>query len=692
MSDNQENNTQDKPETNGKEMPFLDHLEELRWRLIKSIISILIGTIIIYSFSEYLMKILVVPYNKARPEDVGSLIFLEPTGGFMIYLEIALFGGIILSLPVIFYQLWRFVAPGLYQKERKWTFAVIIISTLSFFIGTIFAYLIIIPIGLTFLLGFKSEMLEPNLTIQKYLTFMLTLLLVSGLIFELPLVSFFLTRMGLISAQFMRSKRRYSYVIVLILAAILTPPDVITQLLLAGPIILLYEISIFVSAFVGRKLQKEEESYESDTESETRSDQDSKPSPQKEEQKTEEESAQSEKESSESTSDTKEDEQSVDTKQETKDSNASTPVAAKSIGAHTALKILPDKYKDLSVTELNQKISDIKKKYGPQLTILGHHYQRDEIIDFSDIRGDSFALSKKASELAEAKYIVFCGVKFMAEAAGILARPEQIVLHPDFDAGCPLADFADIEPVEKAWETIQALCKNSSITPITYMNSSSEIKAFCGRNSGTVCTSSNAPKAFQWGFGQSDKVFFFPDQHLGENTATKLNIPYYEYLIWDPSQELGGNTEEAIRNAKLILWKGHCHVHTFFTVEHVQKMRQAYPEAKIVVHPECKKEVVDLCDADGSTEYIINYVQNAPFQSIIIVGTEINLVNRLNRENPDKTVIPLARSLCPNMYKINLQNLCWTLDELGEVNIVEVDPEIVKDAKLALNRMLKIAK
>ena len=479
MSDNKEKNKQEEPETNGKEMPFLDHLEELRWRLIKSIISILIGTIIMYAFADYLMKILVAPYNKARPEDVGGLIFLEPTGGFMIYLEIALFGGIILSLPVIFYQLWRFVVPGLYQTERKWTVGVITISTISFFIGTLFAYFVIIPLGLTFLLGFKSDILSPSLTVQKYLTFMLTLLLVSGLIFELPLVSFFLTRMGLLSAQFLRSKRRYSIVIVLIIAAILTPPDVITQLLLAGPILILYEISILVSAAVGRRAGKEEADV-SDVESETRKEQDSKSSSPQAEQKTEEEPSQIEEETTDSESSPEEKEQPIEEKHKTKDSNESESNAYKSIGTQAALRILPEKYKDMSVSELNQKIIDIKKKYGPQLTILGHHYQRDEIIDHADIRGDSFGLSKKASELSEAKYIVFCGVRFMAEAARILARPEQIVLHPDFDAGCPLADFADIEQVEKAWETIQTICKNVTVIPITYMNSSSEIKAFCG--------------------------------------------------------------------------------------------------------------------------------------------------------------------------------------------------------------------
>ncbi|MBN1348597.1 quinolinate synthase NadA [candidate division KSB1 bacterium] len=663
-------------------MPFLDHLEELRWRIIKSIISVLLCTIGVYVFSEPFMEILVHPYITARPDDVGGLVYLGPTGGFMVYLEISLFGGIVLSLPVIFYQLWQFVAPGLYKRERKYTLGVIIISTISFFIGATFSYSVIIPLGLNFLLGYKTTFLAPSLTIDKYLSFILMLLLVSGLVFELPLVTFFLTKLGLISAKFMREKRRYAIVIVLIVAAILTPPDVMTQLLLAGPIVVLYEISILVSAIVGRKRRKKEAAEAASPDESHHA---------QEQSAAEAAAAESEPqrempETIAATPDISDGKMKADKPKEA-ESNPQDIMATLA-----ASDLLPDSYKDIPIAELNRRIVKIKRKYGSELAILGHHYQRDEIIAHSDIRGDSFALSKKASELAEAKTIVFCGVKFMAEAACILARPNQIVLHPDFNAGCPLADFADIDKVEEAWDTLISICRSDTITPITYMNSSSEIKAFCGRKSGTVCTSSNAPKAFQWGLEQSNKVFFFPDQHLGENTASKLNLQYYDYVIWDPAKDLGGNSEEAIRNAKLILWKGHCHVHTFFTEKHVQKMRKAYPDAKIVVHPECKKSVVDLVDANGSTDFIINYAKNAPLHSTIIVGTEINLVTRLQRENPDKTIIPLARSLCPNMYKINLQNLYWTLDNLGDVNAVYVEPGIIKDARIALNRMLEIAK
>jgi len=352
-------------------------------------------------------------------------------------------------------------------------------------------------------------------------------------------------------------------------------------------------------------------------------------------------------------------------------------------------EILPEKYLDIDEPTLRKRILHIKSELGNRLVILGHHYQRDEIVELSDFRGDSFKLAKQAAECKEAEFIVFCGVHFMAEAAAILAADNQAVLHPDKTAGCPLADYASIEDVERAWNEIDAVCGVENVTPATYVNSHAELKAFCGRNRGIVCTSSNASMVFDWGYGQTEKMFFFPDQHLGRNTGKRKGIDKDDMIIWDPELELGGNSPDAIRQARLILWKGHCHVHTWFRPDHIHTIRQRYPQALVVVHPECPEEVVDLADAAGSTEFIIRYVQDAPAGSVIAVGTEINLVNRLAHQVQDKTVIPLARSLCPNMYKINLRNLCWTLENIGQVNFVTVLEHVKTNARVALERMLR---
>jgi quinolinate synthase len=352
--------------------------------------------------------------------------------------------------------------------------------------------------------------------------------------------------------------------------------------------------------------------------------------------------------------------------------------------------MLPDSYRDMTEQQARDRILERKATLGKQLVILGHHYQRDEVIELSDFRGDSYGLCKNAVEQQQAEFIVFCGVHFMAEAADIISRPNQIVHIPDLTAGCPLADFADLSSVQQAWHDIVTICGSDKITPITYINSSAEIKAFCGRNHGSVCTSSNALAAMKWGFNRSEKLFFFPDQHLGTNTGNKFGISANERIIWDPHQPYGGNSPEKIKNAKLILWKGHCHVHTRFTLKHIQTVRNSFPEAKIVVHPECIEAVVNAADDNGSTSYIINYVQQAEPGSTIAVGTELNLVHRLAKQNPDKKVFPLARSMCPNMYKINLYNLCWTLDNLGKINIVKVPRNVKQDALLALDRMLQI--
>ena len=354
------------------------------------------------------------------------------------------------------------------------------------------------------------------------------------------------------------------------------------------------------------------------------------------------------------------------------------------------MNVMPEQYLELDDSELIARILKIKSELGDRLVILGHHYQRDAIIKVSDFTGDSFKLAKLAAQSKNAKYIVFCGVHFMAEAAAILANPDQIVLHPDMTAGCPLADYATIEQVEQAWNDINHICSVENITPVTYVNSHAELKAFCGRNNGIVCTSSNAAKVFDWGFSQREKMFFFPDQHLGRNTANSKGIPKQKIIVWDPDLQNGGNSIKSISRAQIILWNGYCHVHTWFTTDHIKQIREKYPDIKIVVHPECPEEVVGLSDAVGSTEYIIQYVNDAAKHSKIAVGTELNLVNRLASQNPDKTIIPLARSLCPNMYKINLRNLCWTLEEMGKVNQVIVPADIAKEANVALERMLKI--
>jgi quinolinate synthase len=354
------------------------------------------------------------------------------------------------------------------------------------------------------------------------------------------------------------------------------------------------------------------------------------------------------------------------------------------------MRLIPDEYRELTEDHARSRILERKEKLGKRLVILGHHYQRDDVIGMADFRGDSYGLCQKAAEQKQAEFIVFCGVHFMAEAADIISRENQIVHIPDLTAGCPLANFADLDSVVHAWKIITEICGPDAIIPLTYINSSADIKAFCGQHGGTVCTSSNALAALKWGYGRSEKIFFFPDQHLGTNTGNKLGIPANQRIVWDPSLPYGGNSPKEIMHARLILWKGHCHVHTWFNLDHIQNVRNSNPEAKVIVHPECPEEVVNASDDNGSTTYIIKYIEQAKPGATIAVGTELNLVQRVAKENPDKKVFPLARSLCPNMYKINLQNLLWTLDNLGKLNIVAVPEAVQKDALIALNQMLQI--
>jgi len=352
--------------------------------------------------------------------------------------------------------------------------------------------------------------------------------------------------------------------------------------------------------------------------------------------------------------------------------------------------VLPDAYRGLSREEMICRIQRRKDEHGSRLVILGHHYQIDDIVDLSDFRGDSLALSRTASQQTEAEFIVFCGVRFMAQTAAALAQSHQRVVHPDVDAGCPMADMADLSDVERARAQTGEACGPQQVVPVCYVNSDVEIKAFCGRNGGIACTSSNAPAAFDWAFGRGEKVLFLPDEHLGRNTAKRTGISKDRILLWDPTEELGGHAEDTVRDAQLIVWKGYCHVHTHFTPQHIRDARTRYPDARILVHPECVEEVMDLADADGSTELIIRYVGDAESGATLVVGTEINLVSRLAREHLDKKIVPLARSLCPNMFRISLNDLLWTLDRLGEANVVTVPEAIKEDARVVLDRMLSL--
>jgi quinolinate synthase len=350
---------------------------------------------------------------------------------------------------------------------------------------------------------------------------------------------------------------------------------------------------------------------------------------------------------------------------------------------------MPASYRGLDEEELRRRIRERKEELGNRLIVLGHHYQRQEVIDFADFKGDSLGLSRLAAEQEDCEFIVFCGVRFMAESAEILRREHQKVQHPDPRAGCPLADMADVISVRDAWNVVDDAGNGSRVIPVTYMNSGSDLKAFCGRRGGAVCTSSNAGAAFEWALKQGEKIFFFPDENLGRNTARQLGIPKEEILLWDPETSPSEpGIGKRIQGATAILWKGFCHVHTDFHLEHIERIRAQEPEAKIVVHPECSEKVVMASDAAGSTEYICRYVEEAPAGTTVYIGTEINLVNRLAREHPEKQIYEVFRSLCPNMFRIDLAKLLRTLDRIGDVNLVHVDSGTKEDAKLALERML----
>jgi quinolinate synthase len=363
---------------------------------------------------------------------------------------------------------------------------------------------------------------------------------------------------------------------------------------------------------------------------------------------------------------------------------------------------LAERYVDALPEELATRIAAAKAALGPRLFILGHHYQRDEVMRWADARGDSFRLSVIAKEHPEAEYIVFCGVHFMAESADVLTGPDQKVILPDLNAGCSMADMADLDSVEEAWDALGTVIDTEHLVPITYMNSSAALKAFVGRHGGAVCTSSNARAVLEWAFRPAadggaggDRVLFFPDQHLGRNTGLAMGYTHDDMLVWDPRSELGGLTDAAIKEATFLLWKGHCSVHQRFRPEHVDAFRAEHPDGIVVVHPECSHEVCDIADQVGSTDYIIRAVEAAPEGAVIGVGTEIHLVQRLDHETPDKTIVSLDPLICPcsTMFRIDAPHLCWTLEQLVEgrvVNRITVDDGTAADARVALDRMLEI--
>jgi quinolinate synthase len=357
------------------------------------------------------------------------------------------------------------------------------------------------------------------------------------------------------------------------------------------------------------------------------------------------------------------------------------------------MNVLPESYRAAGDDELTARIKSIKKRMANRLVVLAHHYQRYEIVRMGDHIGDSYGLSRIAAKLPDAEYIVFCGVRFMAEAARTLCRPEQKVYLPNPSAGCPMADMASDEQVNEAWESIGRICPSSTIIPISYMNTLTELKAFTGRNGGLICTSSNAEAAFRWAFERGDKLFFFPDQHLGRNTSNRMRLEPEQIYLYKPDSTISASDRRAIEKAKVILWPGYCYVHTKFTKDHIDEWRAKEPKVKIVVHPECRQEVVDGADAVGSTAFIVKYVESAPAGSTIAIGTELNLVSRLAQIHGDKNIFELSGescAICSNMFRTSLADLCYTLDNLDSIPQIQINEDIKSDARIALERMLEI--
>src|SRR2546423_3031175 len=365
---------------------------------------------------------------------------------------------------------------------------------------------------------------------------------------------------------------------------------------------------------------------------------------------------------------------------------------------------LPEKYLGLSDTEMESRIAAARAKLGSRLVVLGHHYQRDEVIRFADYTGDSFKLASQIANRPEADYIVFCGVHFMAESADVLSAPSQQVILPDLAAGCSMADMADPDQLEMCWTDLEQMdvidsraeLPSRAVVPVTYINSAASIKAFCGERGGVVCTSSNAAATLRWAWERGERVLFLPDQHLGRNTAYKLGVPLDDMVVWDPNEIWGGLEPDSVRRARIILWKGHCSVHTRFTVRQIENIRSQHPGVRVIVHPEVPWDVVQAADDSGSTEYIIKTVKESPAGSTWAVGTEIHLVNRLAREvAPDRTVLSLDQfgCLCSTMFRVSPNHLLWTLESLvdGDVHNRIVVPDDRKHwTKVALDRMLTI--
>lgn len=349
-----------------------------------------------------------------------------------------------------------------------------------------------------------------------------------------------------------------------------------------------------------------------------------------------------------------------------------------------------------SDSHLVERAVAAKAALGSRALILGHHYQRDEVIQFADITGDSFKLAQAAAEQSSAEFIFFCGVHFMAESADILTSPKQRVILPDLAAGCSMADMATANQVNQSWQELEKLGVASQTVPVTYMNSSAAIKSFTGEHGGTICTSSNAQKSLEWAFAKAEKVLFLPDQHLGRNTAVlSLGLSLDDCVLWNPWKPMGGLTEEEIRNAKMILWRGHCSVHGRFTRESIKEVRTRIPGVQVIVHPECQHEVVVDSDVVGSTEKIIQAVSNSPAGSKWAIGTELNLVSRLAQNNPDKEIVFLDKTVCycSTMNRIDLPHLVWAMESIVAghiVNVIKVEERVAKYSKLALDQMLAL--
>jgi quinolinate synthase len=363
--------------------------------------------------------------------------------------------------------------------------------------------------------------------------------------------------------------------------------------------------------------------------------------------------------------------------------------------AATAIDLQP--YASLNDEDCEQRILRARATLGERVVILGHHYQRDEIFKHADFSGDSLKLSRHAAD-SRAEYIVFCGVHFMAEVADIISRPEQVSILPDLSAGCAMADMADLEQVQRAWRELNSvLDADECITPVTYINSDANLKAFCGEHGGIICTSTNAQNILEWSFGRREKVLFFPDQHLGRNTAYKMGIPLEEMVVWDYDMPMGGLSKEQIRNAKMILWKGFCSVHQMFKPEQIENFRREHPDGFVISHPEASFEVCQMSDFVGSTEFIIKTITAAEPGTQWLVGTELNLVNRLHQTlaGDNKTVQFMSPMLCmcSTMFRIDPQHLAWVLENLVEGNVVNqisVPAEVASNARIALQRMLDI--